>query len=90
MERKPDMFTIQTILSHMMNDPAFADAVFANAEKALVEYNLPADEIARFKGISRMDLEALASHTLEERKSLATGLDAQGRLLVGTDQGLWR
>jgi len=63
------MSTIETILSRMMNDPEFADAIFANAEKALAEYDLSADEIAKFKGMSRADFEDLASASPENRKS---------------------
>ena len=84
------MSTIETILSRMMREPVFAEALLANPEQALAEYNLPADEIAQFKGLSRADFEALASQTPEERKSLATSFDSSGRLLVGTDYGLWR
>jgi len=81
--------TIETILTRMMKDPAFADAVFADVEKALVEFNLPAEEIEKLKGISRADFEALSSQAPEERNSLAMGIDPQGRLLVGTEGGIW-
>ena len=84
------MFTIETILSRMMTDHAFADAVFANVEKALGAYNLAADELKQFKGMSRAEFETFVSMPPEERKSLATSFDSSGRLLVGTDQGLWR
>ena len=84
------MSTSETILSCMMSDHTFADAVFANAEKALAEYNLPADELKQFKGMSRAEFETFVSMPPEERKSLATSFDSSGRLLVGTDQGLWR
>ena len=81
--------TLETILSRMMNEPEFANAVFTDAEKALTEYNLSAEEIAKFKGITRADFEALTSYAPEERKSLAKGFDSQGRLLIGTEGGIW-
>lgn len=84
------MSTSETILSCMMSDHTFADAVFANAEKALAEYNLPADVMAQFKGLSRADFEALAAQAPEERKSLATQMGApSGRLFVATDVGVY-
>ena len=83
------MSTLETILSHMMNEPAFASAVFTDTENALAEYKLSAEEIAKFKGITRADFEALTSHAPEERKSLAKSFDSQGRLLIGTEGGIW-
>jgi hypothetical protein len=63
------MSTIETILSRAMSDPVFAEALFADPEKALAEYELPADVLARFKSMSRAEFEALGT---EERKSMAT------------------
>ena len=84
------MSTIETILSRMMSESAFAEAVFADPENALAEYDLPADVISKFKGISRADFEALASQAPEERKSLATKMGApSGRLYVATDVGVF-
>ena len=83
------MSTIEAILTRAMSDHEFADLLFTDAEKALTEYNLPVAEIAKFKGITRADFEALTSHAPEERKSLAKGFDSQGRLLIGTEGGLW-
>lgn len=60
----------ETILSRMMNEPTFAEAVFADAAKALAEYNLSAEEVAKFKGISRSDFETFISASPEERKSM--------------------
>ena len=79
------MSTITTILDRMMNEPAFADAVFANVEKALAEYDLSADDIAKFKEISRADFEVFASASPEERKSLASG----GTGVVNDHNVLW-
>jgi hypothetical protein len=78
------MSTIETILSRMMNEPAFAEAVFADSEKALAEYHLSADMISKFKGISRAGFEALATQAPEERKSLAS--NNLGRMIVGIDR----
>ena len=84
------MSTLEIILSRMLNEPAFADALIATPEKALAEYNLPADEIAQFKGLSQADFEALASQAPEERRSLATQMGApSGRLYVATNQGVF-
>jgi len=65
------MSTIENVLERMMSEPAFADAVFTDVEKALAEYNLSTDEITKFKDISREDFEAFASASPEERKSFA-------------------
>jgi exopolysaccharide biosynthesis protein len=60
------MNSIETILSRMMAEKTFAEAVFANAEKALAEYSLSAEELARFKSLSKADFEAMST---EDRKS---------------------
>ena len=83
------MSTIETILTRAMSDPEFADLLFTDAEKALAQYSLPAEELSKFKGITRADFEALTSHAPEERKSLAKSFDSQGRLLIGTEGGIW-
>ena len=65
----------QTVLSRMMSEPAFADAVFADASKALAEYNLTAEEAAKFKGLTRAQF---ASMSPEERKSFIVVHDIRG------------
>lgn len=62
------MSQLETILTRMMNDPAFAESVFANAEKALAEYSLPVEELAKFKAMSRTEFSNMIKP--EERKSL--------------------
>ena len=62
--------SVETILSRMISDSAFADSVFADAEKALADYKLSAEEIAKFKGLTRAHFEEMVP---EERKSLAIG-----------------
>jgi len=69
------MSTLETILARAMSEPEFAEALFTNAEAALAEYNLPANEIAKFKGMSRAQFEAL---TTEERKSFGVIVDQRG------------
>jgi len=64
------MSTIETILTRMMNDTAFADTVFADAQRALAEYNLPHDELSKFRELSRAQFVAM---TPGERKSLSLG-----------------
>ena len=58
--------SVETILSRMISDSAFAEAVFANAEKALAEYKLSAEEIAKFTGLTRAHFESMLP---EDRKS---------------------
>ena len=61
----------QTILSRMIEEPAFADAVFTDAAKALAEYNLSAEELAKFKGLTRAHFEGMSP---EERKSFLVSI----------------
>jgi len=78
------MSVLETIVSRMVNDPAFADSVLADAEKTLEEYGLPAEEMEKFKKMSRADFDAFVSASPEERKSF-------GLNYVGTaNGGIWR
>ncbi|MBI3152804.1 MAG: hypothetical protein HYZ21_11765 [Chloroflexi bacterium] len=63
------MHLFETILTRMMGDSAYADEVFRDPVKALANYNLPNEGIAKFKALSRADFES-AAH--EYRKLLAT------------------
>ena len=65
------MSTLEIILSRMMHEPDFAEAVFTDAEKALAEYNPTPEEYAAFKALSRAEFEAQA---VEGRKSMAIKL----------------
>ncbi len=56
----------ETILSRMMSDAKFAEAVFTDAAQALAEYNLPAEELAKFQTLTRAHFEGMNA---EERKS---------------------
>jgi len=60
------MSTTETILTRMIKEPEFAEAVFANAEKTLAEYKLSADELTKFKSLTRSEFEGM---TPEDRKS---------------------
>jgi len=62
------MSVIETILSRAMNDPDYANLLFADPDQALAEYDLTDEEIAKLKSISRTRFEALEP---EERKSLS-------------------
>lgn len=73
------MSTIETILSRMMNDPAFADAVFADIEKALTEYGLSENEIEKLKGLTHAQFEKM---TPDERKSMAATTNVEYTLRV--------
>jgi hypothetical protein len=64
------MSTIETILARAMSDDVFAEQLFTDAEKALAEYNLSADEVVKFKDLSRAQFDAM---TPEERKSMSVG-----------------
>ena len=61
------MSTLETILSRMMHESDFAEAVFTDAENALAEYELSADDLTKFKGLTRSQFEGL---TPEDRKSM--------------------
>ena len=58
--------SVQAILSRAMSDAAFAELLFADPDKALSGYDLTADEIAKFKAMSRAEFAAIIT---EERKS---------------------
>ncbi len=58
--------SVESILSKAMSDAAFADALFADPEKALAGFDLTREEIASLKNLSRAQFEAM---TPEERKS---------------------
>ena len=62
------MSELETVLTRAMNDPSFADALFADSEKALAEYHLSAGMMEKFKHISRAEFDALDA---EERKSMS-------------------
>lgn len=62
------MSTLETILTRAMSDPAFADALLADPDKALAEYNLPPEEVAKFREMSRAEFDALVT---EERRSMS-------------------
>jgi len=64
------MSPIEMILSRMMTNADFAKAVFADAEKALTEYDLSIEEIKKFKGISRAQFDAMTANP-DERKSFS-------------------
>ncbi len=68
------MSDLETILARAMSDPAFADALFADPEKALAEYDLPAEVIAKFKSMSQAEFEALDA---EDRRSMSALLGAK-------------
>jgi len=61
------MPTIETILTRMMNDSAFADTVFVNAASALGEYDLTPEDLAQFKRISRAQFDEMQA---DQRKSM--------------------
>ncbi len=66
----------ETILTRMMSDSAFAEAVFTDAEKALAEYNLSTEDLAKFKGLTHAHFQAMST---EDRKSFVGGGDPETR-----------
>ena len=64
------MSTIETILTRMMQDPAFAEAIFSDMENALSEYSLSTEETSQFKELSRAQFDALGTNP-EARQSFA-------------------
>ena len=64
------MSTIEIILTRSMNDPVFAEALFSQPVKALAEYNLSAEELAQFQGLSRVEIDPMTAKP-EERKSFS-------------------
>jgi len=86
-KKEHNMSTIQTILERMMNEPSFAKAVFTDAAKALSEYSLSTEELAKFQGLSPADFNVFASASPEERKSfgLAGGGIANNRNVLWGD-----
>ena len=79
------MSTLETILSRMMSESAFAEAVLADAEHALAGYNLSAAEIEKFKSLTQVDFEALVTASPEARQSMAVGNYFDGRFLSARD-----
>ena len=63
--------SIEAVLLRAMSDRPFADELFANVEKALADYDLTAEEIAKFKGLFSMDFDAITAAAPEERSSFA-------------------
>ena len=74
--------SVESVLSKAMSDAKFADALFANPEKALAGFDLTKEEIASFKELSRDDLGKMAGVTLEERVSMGWGNHNQSALNV--------
>ena len=61
--------TVESILTKAMSDSAFANALFADLDKALAGYDLTAEEMSSLKSMSRADFEKAANGSPEERKS---------------------
>jgi len=81
------MSTLEAVLSRAMNDAEFAEALFTNAEKALAEYDLTAEEKDQLKSMSRTDFDAFSSASPEERKSFGWSNHNQSALKVAKGGG---
>jgi hypothetical protein len=66
---------VETILTRAMSDPAFAELLFTDADKALAGFDLNPLEISNLKSISREVFDKVASGTPEERKSFGIQLN---------------
>jgi hypothetical protein len=64
------MSTIESILTRSMSDPAFAEALIAKPAETLAEYDLSAEELAQFQGLSQVEIDALVANP-ENRKSFS-------------------
>lgn len=78
------MTTIETILARAMSEPDFADALFSEPETALAEYDLSAEEIAKFKELTRAQFETL---TPEGRKSMIAFVGGWGSSMYQYSSG---
>ena len=58
--------TFETVLTLAMGDPSFANEIFASPEQALDGFDLTAEELNKFKEMTRVEFEVSA---LENRKS---------------------
>jgi len=70
------MSTLETILSRAMRDTAFAEQLITNPEEALADYDLSAEELAQFEGISSVEFAALEA---DVRKSFSFYISAAPR-----------
>ena len=61
--------SVESILTKAMSDPAFADLLFSDLEKAVTGYDLTAEEIGNLKNMSRAEFDKAANGSAEERKS---------------------
>lgn len=58
--------TIESILTRAMSDASFAETLFAEPDSALAGFDLTAEEIAKFKGLTRTQFQSMS---IEDRKS---------------------
>jgi hypothetical protein len=63
---------VAAILSRAMGDPSFAELLLSDADKAIADYDLTAEEVAHLKGMSHADFEQAAAGAPEQRKSFGT------------------
>ena len=61
------MSTIETVLTRAMVDPAFANQLFFDPNRALASYNLTPLEIEQIRSMPRAEFN---THAVEARKSL--------------------
>ncbi|MBI5934795.1 MAG: hypothetical protein HY867_13915 [Chloroflexi bacterium] len=72
---------VEAILSRIISDARFAQAFFADPEKALAGYDLTKEEIGRFANFSRADFERYVNASPEERRSFAIASNHNERAL---------
>jgi|GEM_PF-2127453 len=60
---------IESVVSRAMSDDGFIESLLADPDQALADFDLTAEEIARFKSMSRIEITTLTDP--EEGKSFA-------------------
>jgi hypothetical protein len=65
---------IEAVFDRAMSDPAFADLLFADADKALAGFELSPEELGKLKGLTRAKFDSLLSSP-GDRKSLMAIVD---------------
>jgi len=66
--------SIESILDRAMSDTSFAVQMLTNPKETLAEYDLSAEEVARFESLSRADFEGFNKASPEQRKSFGLAL----------------
>lgn len=74
---------IEEVLSRAMRDSTFAESLFVDPAKALAGFELTAEEIAKFHGISRQGLSATAGTQAELDPTVEESMAPKGEYKNG-------